>query len=402
MPRLWNRGITEEFNGAVELLLAKNLGGFPVCFARLWAVTPSKKKPPRGIYERKPNQWYVRYADSTGRIRRELAGTKGMAIALYSKRKTEALQGRKLPETLRKRAVPFSELCDDAEKYATANNEGFKNDVIRIKQLRAEFGQRAAESIPIEAIRTYFGGQGWKDGTANRMRTVLFSIYRLGIENGKVSLNPAKLLKRKKVSDDRVRFLNQFEPLPTKVKYLKEHKTEEARLRAVIEHEFPEHMEAFDIALNTGLRSKEQFIRIDWSCVDLVRRNLGVPQSKNGKGRHIPLNGVALAAFESVHKKRVGKDAVRADGPIFLGRDGKRLQSAKHWFLRAVKKAGIADFTWHDLRHSFASRLVMADVNIRTVAELMGHRSLTMTMRYAHLAPEHNQVAVDRLNRYTS
>ena len=364
-------------------------------------MAPSKKKQ-RGVFERKPNEFWIRYADASGRIRREKAGTKGMDITLYTKRKTEALQGRKLPETLRKRLVPFSELCDDAEKYTIANNEGFKNDVIRIKQLRAEFGQRAAESIPIEAIRTYFGNQGWKGGTVNRMRTVLFSIYRLGIENGKVSLNPAKLLKRKKVSDDRVRFLNQFEPLPTKIKYLKAHKTEEARLRSVIEHEFPEYVESFDIALNTGMRSKEQFTRIDWSCVDLVRRDLRVPQSKNGTGRHIPLNGAAMAAFEAIREKQVENGAIRADGPIFVGRDGKRLQSARHWFLRAVKKAGLIDFTWHSLRHTFASRLVMADVNIRTVADLLGHRALTMTMRYTHLAPEHKQVAVDRLNRYNS
>jgi hypothetical protein len=95
------------------------------------------------------------------------------------------------------------------------------------------------------------------------MRTVLFSIYRLGIENNKVSLNPAKKLKRKKVCDDRVRLLNQFEPLPTKINYLKACKTEEARLRVVIEHEFPEHIEEFVIALNTGMRCKEQFTRND-------------------------------------------------------------------------------------------------------------------------------------------
>jgi integrase len=377
--------------------------GIPENYSELWytAHVPTKKKKVRGIYERFPGQWWVRYADHTGRIRREKAGTWGNARDLYHTRKAAILKGAKLPDNLRKRVVPFSELCDDSEKHATANNEGFKNDVIRIRQLKAEFGQRAAESIPIEVFRTYFSGQGWKDGTFNRMRTVLFSIYRLGIENGKVGLNPAKLLKRKKVSDDRVRFLNQFEPLPTKVKYLKAHKTEEARLRAVIEHEFPEHVESFDIALNTGMRSKEQFIRIDWSCVDFARKDLRIPQSKNGKGCHIPLNDAARAAFESIRQK-LADDKARAEGAIFIGRDGKRLLGAKHWFLRAVRKAGITDFTWHDLRHTFASRLVMADVNIRTVSDLLGHRSPTMTMRYAHLSPEHKQVAVERLSRYNS
>lgn len=362
---------------------------------------PQSPKKIRGVYERFPGQWWIRYADTSGKIRREKAGTWSAARNLYQLRKGEVLQCKKFPDNLRKRVVPFSELCDDAEKYTKANNEGFKNDVIRIRQLKAEFGQRAAASIPIEVIRAYFSGQDWKDGTFNRMRTVLFSIYRLGIENGKVEINPAKLLKRKKVSDDRVRFLNQFEPLPTKVKYLKAHKTEETRLRAVIEQEFPEHMESFDIALNTGMRCKEQFTRIDWSCVDFVRKDLRIPQSKNGKGRHIPLNDAARTAFESIRQKQVG-DKTRAEGAIFTGRDGKRLQGAKHWFPRAVKKAGITDFSWHCLRHTFASRLVMADVDIRTVADLMGHRSLTMTLRYSHLSPEHKQVAVERLSRYNS
>jgi integrase len=63
-------------------------------------------------------------------------------------------------------------------------------------------------------------------------------------------------------------------------------------------------------------------------------------------------------------------------------------------------QAGLVDFTWHDLRHTFASRLVMADVDIRTVAELMGHKKIQMKMRYAHLAPEHKLVAVERLKAY--
>jgi hypothetical protein len=167
-------------------------------------------------------------------------------------------------------------------------------------------------------------------------------------------------------------------------------------------HDFPEHMEEFVIALQTGMRCKEQYSRIDWSCVDLVRKDIRVPQSKNGKGRHIPLSDAARVAFERLRQRKFGEGAVpiRAEGPIFTGRDGERLLGAKHWFLRAVKKAGLTDFTWHDLRHSFASRLVMADVDIRTVADLLGHRTLTMTMRYTHLAPEHKQVAVERLSRY--
>jgi integrase len=359
----------------------------------------------RGIYEkvRGSDDWWIRYVDAEGRYRREKAGTKSMAFDLYRKRKTEALQGKKLPERLRRRVVPFAELCDDALQYAKANNRHV-NEVYRIKTLKEQFGSHGAESIPIIAFRSYFEQQDWKPESWNRMRTALFGIYRLGIENGKVQTNPARLLRRCKVSDGRVRFLNQFEPSKIEADYLKPLKTEEERLRAVIKHDWPEHIEELEIALHTGMRRSEQYQRIDWGCVDLGRKDLHIPNSKNGQGRHIPLNSEARAAFEHLRKDRAddGPIPIAPEGPIFLGRSGERLFGPRHWFEDAVKKAGLQNFTWHDLRHTFASRLVMADVDIRTVAELMGHKSIQMTMRYAHLAPEHKLVAVERLARYNS
>jgi hypothetical protein len=73
------------------------------------------------------------------------------------------------------------------------------------------------------------------------------------------------------------------------------------------------------------------------------------------------------------------------------------LQGYKHWFGPSVKEAGIKDFTWYCLRHTFASRLAMAGVDLRTLAELMGHQTIQMTMRYAHLAPSHTLAAVERV-----
>jgi len=175
-------------------------------------------------------------------------------------------------------------------------------------------------------------------------------------------------------------------------------------MRAVIERDWPEHIEELEIALHTGMRRSEQYRRIDWNCVDLARKDLHIPNSKNGQDRHIPLNAEARAAFERLRRARIGEGPIpiAPEGLIFVGQSGERLLGARHWFEDAVKKAGLRDFTWHDLRHTFASRLVMADVDIRTVAELMGHKSIQMTMRYAHLAPEHKLVAVERLARYTS
>ena len=83
-------------------------------------------------------------------------------------------------------------------------------------------------------------------------------------------------------------------------------------------------------------------------------------------------------------------------------RAGESLQGSRGWFSTALEEAKVADYTWHCNRHTFASRLVMAGVDLRTTAELLGHRTLQMAMRYSHLAPEHQASAVDRLVKFRS
>jgi integrase len=103
------------------------------------------------------------------------------------------------------------------------------------------------------------------------------------------------------------------------------------------------------------------------------------------------LNDAAIVALRSVEAYKNGSPYV------FLASDGTRLCSPRFWFSAAVEAAGLKDFTWHCLRHTFASRLVMAGVDLRTVQELMGHKTIQMTVRYAHLAPQHRLAAVQRL-----
>lgn len=346
----------------------------------------------RGIYEKLSGSdvWWIQFFDADGRRRREKAGRKSDAIDLLAKRHAERLQGIKLPEKIRARRVQFSELIEDCETYVKANNQASKYDVYRLGRLKEEFGNRPAE-IPIEDLRKWMGEQTWKPATANRYKSLLSLIYRLGIEHGKVKVSPAKLLKHQREDNGRIRFLNQFTPAETDVDYLTKCKDEESRLRAVILKNYEVHMPEFDIALHTGMRPSEQY-GLTWDRVDLERKFITLLKTKTGKARHIPLNSIAMAAFK-VLQKRSPKGATR----VFLNVHKEPLTEYKHWFEPAVAEAGIEDFTWYCLRHTFASRLAMAGVDLRTIADLMGHQTIQMTMRYAHLAPAHQRSAVEQL-----
>jgi len=166
-----------------------------------------------------------------------------------------------------------------------------------------------------------------------------------------------------------------------RVRYLSD--GEEERLRAAIQKSFPERLAEFEIALMTGLRHSEQFMR-EWSDIDPDAGTIRLSQTKNGQCCFVQLNSRALAALKMLHAKSIGS------GRVFSN-------LVPRWFTEAVEKAKVEDFKRHDLRHTFASRLVMAVVDIRTVQELMGHKSITMTMRCVHLSPKHRTEALEKL-----
>jgi site-specific recombinase XerD len=340
-----------------------------------------EEKTPRGIFEKIQGSgvWWIRYADTTGRIRREKAGPKSAAIKLYQKRKTEILQKKKLPETLRKRAIGFAELVEDALAYSKAHKRSYNDDVYRMKRLKAWFSEWAAESVTPHDIEKRLSEIAEEEklapATLNRYRALLSLTFRLGIESGKVFSNPARLVKHRRENNARIRWLTD---------------EEETKLRKVIKEEFPEHLPEIDLALNTGLRLGEMY-NLSWEDISLETRTATVLRSKNGETRHVPLNAPAIVALEVLQKQE------KARGPVFLNTRGERLISPRYWFDPSVEKADIEDFTWHCLRHTFASRLVMAGVDLRTVQELLGHKSIQMTCRYAHLAPTHQLAAVEKL-----
>lgn len=144
------------------------------------------------------------------------------------------------------------------------------------------------------------------------------------------------------------------------------------------------------LSINTGLRRGE-ILNLTWDNIDLARAVLTVigDTAKSGSTRHIPLNAEALSVLQQWR--------ARACSPlelVFPGKKGDKLKSVKKAWARILKLAEIKSFRWHDLRHHFASKLAMGGVDLNTIRELLGHSDIQMTLRYAHLAPQHKAKAV--------
>jgi integrase len=146
------------------------------------------------------------------------------------------------------------------------------------------------------------------------------------------------------------------------------------------------------LSINTGLRRGELF-SLKWENINLEQSMLTIEgtYAKSGKTRHIPLNTEAVHVLKSWRQQTNGNDLV------FPSKNDEPFNTVKKAWAGILKAAEIKKFRWHDLRHHFASRLVMADVDLNTVRELLGHSEMTMTLRYAHLAPEHKANAVEKL-----
>lgn len=329
-------------------------------------------KRPRGVFEKVPGsgEFWIRFADTTGRIRREKVGTAEEAETRLKLRREEAKLGTLPRLAWRRRPTPFRKIAEDALAYADQHKRSADDDHIRMEKLLNWFGDQAADSITPREVELRFQGQKWTPATWNRYRALLSLTYRLAIRAGKVRENPARLVQHKTENNGRVRFLSR---------------DEEGKLRKVIREKFGEHEPELDLALHTGLRQSEQY-EAEWKDVDFEQRVLTIPLDKGGKTSHVPLNAAALQALLDLHR-------VHGTGAFVCG----GVNSPRYWFEAAVEAAEIEDFTWHCLRHTFASRLVMSGADIRTVAELLRDKTLAMVMRYAHLAPDYKLAAVERM-----
>ena len=310
---------------------------------------PRKEIPKAtGVFEKIPGSgvWWIRYRNQ-GQLHREKIGRRQDAIDLYKLRKAELLRGRKLPPNLRQAEVRFKELAEAALKYSENHHGDKRNVKSRIGQILPEFGERIASEIKPADIDGWIAEHTATAATANRYRAVFSLIYREAVRNGRTSTNPARLVRQRKESSGRIRYLLD---------------EEEDRLCKWIVKLFPEHMPELTIAVGTGMRKSEQY-GLTWERVDFERKEVHLQKTKNGEARDVPMSAAVVAAFQRLKQP----NASPADR-VFTILDSRK------WFEAAREKAGLGDFHWHDCRHTFCSRLAMAGVPLKTIRRWPGTR----------------------------
>jgi integrase len=138
------------------------------------------------------------------------------------------------------------------------------------------------------------------------------------------------------------------------------------------------------------------YIHLLWENVDLEAQVAIIPRTKNDDQVVVPLNDVAMRALAIFRARGDGR------GRVVRNAAGKTLTVNAHWFILAVRSVGITNFCWHDCRHTYASRLRQTGTPLGNIAELLGHRGLAMTKRYAHLSISNLHEAVSRISNSTT
>jgi integrase len=326
-----------------------------------------------GVWEKEPDSgiWWIRYREN-GFLHREKVGRKSDALALYQKRKNEIRMGAKLPENMRRASIRFGQLAEDIRRYSEKHHRDRGHIESRLKLILPDFENRLADQIKPEDIDGWIARNTKAAATANRYRALFSLVFREALRNGKVTSNPARLVRLRHENNGRIRFLTD---------------DEEKRLRKAIAKEFPEHLPELTISLGTGMRLSEQY-SLTWEQIDFARKEINLEQTKNGSARTIPMNSDVRQALEILHE--MDKPAL-SDSRVFL------LHSPRYWFATAMADAKIVRYRWHDNRHTFCSRLAMRGENMKVIQQLAGHKTIQMSARYAHLGEKNLRTAIEGL-----
>ena len=328
----------------------------------------------RGIFVRKTLKGQVRYGISyvyKGRKIRHIVGdTISLARHALNIKKAEIAQSRyQIPN--KKTAITFGQLADMYLDHAKQAKRSWKRDEGALKKAKEFFTPKRLDEITTWDIERYRAARAETitKATVNRDTALLKHMFRLACEWGLIQENPAKPVKLYREPEHPMRVLSLDEER-------KLYREAAAHLKPIL-----------NVALNTGLRRGE-LLALEWPQVDLGRKSITVKVSKSGRVRTVPLNDIAYEALRTIAGQHKGR--------VFLFK-GEPIGSVRRGFESAVGRAKIAQIRFHDLRHTFATRLVLAGCDLATLKQLMGHANIQTTMRYTHPTPESQWAAVNSL-----
>lgn len=314
---------------------------------------------------RKEKNWFVRYRDINGKQRQVKAGkTKAIAQELERKilaeRDTQKRFGYKP-----KKEITFGEwVVEYLERVRPrVSKNTMVNKISCLKNMSEIFGYKYLSEITEEDFYNYI--QNISSGSAKTYQMFLNTLLNEAEECGfNVPVLKIKIGKRP----------------PARVRYLTD---EEAK--RLLENCHNEKLKLLiKMALMTGMR-KMEMLNLTWQNIDLKARLIHIEESKNGERRSIPISDSLMRELKAIEEKN-------SNEKVF-----KEIKSLYYLFERLLKKSEIENFHFHDLRHTFASWLAIKGVSLYTIKELLGHKSIIMTQRYAHLSPDSRQNAVNMI-----
>ncbi|MGD0336041.1 MAG: site-specific integrase [Candidatus Omnitrophota bacterium] len=339
------------------------------------------------VYEYKGKKgiiYYIVYSYNGRRKTEHIGKDKKLAEAVLHKRLTEIAENKYL-DVRKEQKIKFEEFADEYLQLHSKHKRSYNTDKKIVGLLKSFFGGKylyEITSLDVERFKSARAKQVIKraiakktisPATVNRALAVLKSIFNKAILWGKSEKNPCKGVELFKEDNQRLRFLEKEEI--------------DRLLSNCCEHLKP----IIIVALYTGMR-KSEILKLKWHDIDIKRNIIHLLTTKNGEKREVPMNRI-------VQKTIIGVLKHPDSQYIFCNKDGKPYGDIKKSFFTAINNSGIVDFHFHDLRHTFASQLVMSGVDLNTVRELLGHKSLEMTLRYSHLSPDHKKRAVDVLEQ---
>jgi len=336
------------------------------------------------VYTRKTKEgkdrWYLDYIVSGERKRHIVknAQTRAEAVLVLQEKIAEAFSVAHNSRT-KNRRTKFQELADSyINEYAKINKRSWRSDRYRIEaHMKSFFGNMDLEDIDPRSIENYRAERlemGVTKSTVNREITIMKKMFNLAIDWKLTYENPVtkvKLFSEKDTQKERIL-------------------TEEEELELLAES--PDYLKPIlVVALTTGMRRGE-ILNLRWKQVDMKKRQIRVEETKSGKNRTIPINDVLFKELLQI-KQSSGKSVFIFPNP----KTEKPYSEVKKSFKKACGRAGIEDLRFHDLRHTFATRLIESGVDIITVRDLLGHFSVRVTQRYTHTNQKQMKNAVQLL-----